>query len=43
VFSDVRDNMKVWREEVFGPVMTLSKFKTIDEVVQRANDSPYGM
>jgi aldehyde dehydrogenase (NAD+) len=35
--------MKVWREEVFGPVMTLTKFKTLDEVVQRANDSPYGL
>lgn len=35
--------MKVWREEVFGPVMTLTKFKTLDEVVARANDSPYGL
>lgn len=35
--------MPVWKDEVFGPVLTLSKFKDLEEVVQRANDTPYGL
>ncbi|BHF84011.1 Aldehyde dehydrogenase, mitochondrial [Sparganum proliferum] len=43
VFGDVKDNMKISREEIFGPVMQISKFKTMDEVIERANDSIYGL
>jgi len=43
VFADCTDNMKVFKEEVFGPVMTLTKFKDVGEVVQRANDTDYGL
>ncbi len=43
VFGDVKDNMKICREEIFGPVMQILKFKTIDEVVERANSSEYGL
>src|SRR5215813_6254564 len=35
VFADVQDNMKIAQEEIFGPVMSILKFKDIDEVVQR--------
>jgi acyl-CoA reductase-like NAD-dependent aldehyde dehydrogenase len=35
--------MKIAREEIFGPVMSVFKFKTIDEVIKRANDSQYGL
>jgi acyl-CoA reductase-like NAD-dependent aldehyde dehydrogenase len=35
--------MKIAREEIFGPVINVSKFKTIDEVVKRANDNQYGL
>uniref|UniRef100_K3XDJ7 Aldehyde dehydrogenase domain-containing protein n=1 Tax=Globisporangium ultimum (strain ATCC 200006 / CBS 805.95 / DAOM BR144) TaxID=431595 RepID=K3XDJ7_GLOUD len=38
VFADVEDDMTIAREEIFGPVMTILKFKTIDEVIKRAND-----
>jgi aldehyde dehydrogenase (NAD+) len=35
--------MKIAREEIFGPVMSIIKFKSIEEVVQRANTTAYGL
>ena len=43
VFADVHDDMKIAQEEIFGPVMSILKFKDIDEVVERANKSLYGL
>src|SRR5271169_893443 len=43
VFADVKDNMKIAQEEIFGPVMSILKFKDIEEVVERANRSEYGL
>ncbi len=43
VFADVTDNMTIAREEIFGPVMTILKFKSIDEVAARANNTAYGL
>lgn len=43
VFADVNDNMTIAKEEIFGPVMSILKFKTVDEVIKRANDSHYGL
>ena len=43
ILADVSDTMKVTREEIFGPVVKVSRFTEIDEVVARANDSPYGL
>jgi aldehyde dehydrogenase (NAD+) len=43
VFSDVTDDMTIAKEEIFGPVMAIMKFKTIDEVIARANNSNYGL
>ncbi|XP_055019598.1 aldehyde dehydrogenase, mitochondrial [Boleophthalmus pectinirostris] len=43
VFGDVQDNMTIAREEIFGPVMQILKFKSLEEVVERANDSIYGL
>ncbi|CAH8632328.1 unnamed protein product [Heterobilharzia americana] len=43
VFSDVRDDMRIAREEIFGPVMQIMKFRSIDELLQRANQTPYGL
>lgn len=43
VFADVQDDMKICREEIFGPVMQILKFKTIEEVVDRANNNNYGL
>jgi len=43
VFADVTDDMKIAREEIFGPVMSILKFKTVDEAIRRANDSIFGL
>ncbi|XP_045495386.1 aldehyde dehydrogenase X, mitochondrial-like [Colias croceus] len=43
VFVDVKDDMKIAREEIFGPVQSILKFETFEEVVDRANDSNYGL
>lgn len=43
VFTDVKDNMVISREEVFGPVVTISSFRTEEEAIKRANDSHYGL
>ena len=43
VFTDVKDDMKIYREEVFGPFVVISSFKTEDEAVTRANDTTYGL
>jgi len=39
----VQDNMKIAQEEIFGPVMSILKFKDLNEVVERANKSLYGL
>ncbi|KAM5193518.1 aldehyde dehydrogenase X, mitochondrial [Mantella aurantiaca] len=43
VFADVHDNMRIAREEIFGPIQTILKFKKIDEVIERANNTRYGL
>ncbi|HSJ34736.1 MAG TPA: betaine-aldehyde dehydrogenase [Acidimicrobiia bacterium] len=43
VFADCTDDMAIVNEEIFGPVMAVLAFDTEDEVVARANDTPYGL
>jgi aldehyde dehydrogenase (NAD+) len=43
VFADVQDEMKIAQEEIFGPVMSVMKFKDVDELVDRANKTIYGL
>jgi len=43
VFVDCRDEMEIVREEIFGPVMSVLRFHEEDEVVRRANATPYGL
>jgi aldehyde dehydrogenase (NAD+) len=43
VFADVTDNMTIAKEEIFGPVFSILKFKDLDEVIARANNSNYGL
>jgi aldehyde dehydrogenase (NAD+) len=43
VFGDVKDSMTIAREEIFGPVISAMPFDTLDEAVQRANATPYGL
>jgi len=43
VFSGVEDHMQIAKEEIFGPVQQILKFKTEDEVIERANSTCYGL
>jgi aldehyde dehydrogenase (NAD+) len=43
VFADVKDEMTIAREEIFGPVMSILKFKDVEEVVERGNRTFYGL
>nr|XP_029533470.1 retinal dehydrogenase 1-like isoform X1 [Oncorhynchus nerka] len=43
VFSNVTDDMRIAREEIFGPVQQIMRFRTVNEVIQRANATHYGL
>ncbi|XP_021741570.1 aldehyde dehydrogenase family 2 member C4-like [Chenopodium quinoa] len=43
IFTNVQDDMVIAKEEIFGPVMSLLKFKTIEEAIERANSTKYGL
>ncbi|KAF8476941.1 aldehyde dehydrogenase domain-containing protein [Kalaharituber pfeilii] len=43
LFSNVRPDMKIMQEEIFGPVAAIAKFKNIDEAIKLGNDSNYGL
>lgn len=43
IFTGCHNNMRVMREEIFGPVVAITTFKTIEEAIEIANDSEYGL
>jgi aldehyde dehydrogenase (NAD+) len=43
IFADVTPDMRLYREEVFGPVLTISTYETEDEAIDMANDTVYGL
>jgi len=43
LFTNVNDNMTIAKEEIFGPVVVAMKFKTVEEVIERANNTAYGL
>ncbi|CAN6220942.1 unnamed protein product [Urochloa humidicola] len=43
IFTSVKEDMIIAKEEIFGPVMCLMKFKTVEEAIARANATPYGL
>jgi len=43
LFTDVAQSARIAQEEIFGPVLAIQPFRTIDEVLQKANNSPYGL
>jgi len=43
IFGDVKNDMRIAQEEIFGPVLSVLTFDDIDEVVERANNNPYGL
>ena len=42
VFSNVTDDMRIAQEEIFGPVQSILKFDSLEEVIKRANNTQYG-
>jgi aldehyde dehydrogenase (NAD+) len=43
IFLNPADDAKIYREEIFGPVITIRTFKTEEEAVKLANDTSYGL
>ncbi|RLK07564.1 aldehyde dehydrogenase family protein [Ruegeria conchae] len=43
IFDQVSPDMQIWREEVFGPVLSIATFESEDEAIALANDSDYGL
>ena len=43
VFADVRPGMRIEREEIFGPVLSIMPYDTVEQVLGMANDTPYGL
>eukprot|EP00924_Labyrinthula_sp_SR-Ha-C_P006553 snap_masked-scaffold_38-processed-gene-1.47-mRNA-1 protein AED:0.26 eAED:0.26 QI:83/1/1/1/0.5/0.33/3/107/486 len=43
VFADVTDDMTIAKEEIFGPVQSILKYKSYDEVLERANNTEFGL
>ncbi|KAI3980183.1 hypothetical protein MKX01_033324, partial [Papaver californicum] len=43
VFSNVQDNMLIAKDEIFGPVQSILKFKDLSEVIKRSNATTYGL
>ncbi len=43
LFKDVDSDMAIAKDEIFGPVLTVQSFETVDEAIQMANDTVYGL
>ena len=43
IFDNVKDDMTIAKDEIFGPVVGVMPFKTMDEVIERANSTYYGL
>tara|TARA_B100001142_G_scaffold174374_1_gene173992 strand:- start:331 stop:1749 length:1419 start_codon:yes stop_codon:yes gene_type:complete len=43
IFANVSSNMKIWKEEIFGPVLVIATYKSEEEALRLANDSIYGL
>lgn len=43
IFTNVTDDMSIVKEEIFGPVLVAQPFENLDEAIEKANNSPYGL
>jgi len=43
VFADVKSGMRIWREEIFGPVVVITRAADVEDMVAQANDTNYGL
>jgi len=43
ILTNIKNNMRIWQEEVFGPVLPIVSFETDEDAIHMANDTPYGL
>lgn len=43
VYADVRPGMRLWQDEVFGPILSVGRWRTVDEAIDLANSTEYGL
>lgn len=43
LFTDISQSHRVVQEEIFGPVLTVQTFRTVEEAIEKANNTPYGL
>jgi aldehyde dehydrogenase (NAD+) len=43
IFTGVKSNMRIWNEEIFGPVLSIARFSTEEEAIRLANETDYGL
>ena len=43
IFTDVTPDMRIYREEIFGPVLCVTKYSDVEEAIRMANDTSYGL
>jgi len=43
IFAEVTRDMRIWREEIFGPVLSITTYRDFDDAIELANDTPYGL
>ncbi|MCB2229281.1 aldehyde dehydrogenase family protein [bacterium] len=43
IFADVTQSMRLWKEEIFGPVLSIGVFDNFDQAIEMANDTEYGL
>ncbi|MFM6937909.1 MAG: aldehyde dehydrogenase family protein, partial [Aquirufa sp.] len=43
IFTKVSQSNRIAQEEIFGPVLAIQTFRTVDEVIEKANNTPYGL
>jgi len=43
VYADVRPGMRLWQDEVFGPILSVGRWKTVEEAIELANSTEYGL
>ena len=43
LFTNVAQSNRIAKEEIFGPVLAVQTFRTVDEVIKKANNTPYGL
>jgi len=43
IFSNVKNDMTIAREEIFGPVISIIEYETVEQAIEIANDTPYGL